>query len=104
MKRTTGICKGEACATKISQLTEFDISGHAQEDIVAFDITMDDTVLVQVLQTLARLPRYGGDLTFCHQIGGDDIRERASFHVFHDHPKVVLVQERVDVIDDIGMS
>jgi len=88
----------------MSQLTEFDIPVHAEEDIVAFYITMDDTVFVQVLQTLASLPRYRSDLTFCHQISCDDVREGASFHVFHNNPKIVLVQERVDIIDDIGMS
>ena|SRR5258705_12687380 len=89
---------------QLSKRTEFDISVHTEEDIVAFYITMDDTVFVQVLQTLTSLSRYRSDLAFCHQIGCDDVREGASFHVFHNNPKIVLVQERVDVIDDIGMS
>jgi hypothetical protein len=77
----------------MSRLTEFDISVHAQEDIVTFYITVDNTVFVQVLETLTCLPRYRSDLAFCHQIGCDDVREGPSFHIFHHNPKVVLVQE-----------
>ena len=43
----------------------------------------------------------GGDLTFRHDIGGEDIGQTAAFHVLHDDPQVALVQETVHVIDDV---
>jgi len=65
---------------------------------------MDDTVLVQMLKSLTRLPRNRSNLAFCHQIGGNDVCERTSFHVFHDYPKVILVQEGINIVDDVGVS
>jgi hypothetical protein len=37
------------------RLTEFDISNHAEEDIVALYIAMDDAMAVKVLKALGRL-------------------------------------------------
>ena len=67
-------------------LTEFDVTGHAQQDIITLDIAVDDTMSVQMFQALGGFSGYGGDLTFCHQISGNNIGERASFHVLHNDP------------------
>ena len=56
---------------------------------------------VQVLQTLARLARHGGDLALRHQVRGDHVRQAAALHVLHDDPEVVLIEEGIDVVDDI---
>lgn len=85
-------------------LTQFDVAVQAEQHIVTLDIAMDDAVSVQVLKTLGRFPRYCRYLSFGHQIGGDDVGQRASFHVLHDYPKVVLVEEGIDVVDDVGVS
>ena len=84
--------------------TEFDVAVHAQQNIVTLDVAMDDAVPVQVFKTLGCFPRYCRYLPLGHQVGGDDVGEGASFHVLHDDPKVVLVEERIDVIDDVGVS
>jgi len=67
-------------------LTEFDVTGHAQQDIITLDIAVDDTMSVQMFQALGGFSGYGGDLTFRHQISGNNIGERASFHVLHNDP------------------
>lgn len=84
--------------------TQFDVAVHAQQHVVTLDIAMDDAVPVQVFEALGGFPGYGGYLTFGHQIGGDNVCQGASFHVLHDDPKVVLVEEGVDVIDNVGVS
>lgn len=82
---------------------QFDVSGHAQEHIIALDIPMNDTMPVKVLEPLRCLPRDGGDLALSHQVRSDDVREGTSLHVLHHNPEVILVQERVDVVDDVGV-
>lgn len=84
--------------------TELNVTIHAQENIVAFNVTMDDTVSMEMLESLGCLARDGRNLAFRHKVGGDDVRERASLHVFHDNPEFVLVEERVDVVDDVGVA
>lgn len=59
---------------------------------------------MKVFEALGRLPRHCCDLTLRHQIGGDDVRERATLHVLHDNPKFILVQERVNVIHYVRMA
>lgn len=65
---------------------------------------MDDAVLMQMLQALRRLPTHRCDLPFCHQVRSNNVRKRATLHVLHHHPKLILVQERVDIVDDICMT
>jgi hypothetical protein len=84
--------------------TEFDITNHAQEDVITLDVSMNDTVPVEMFKTLTRLSRHGRDLAFGHEVGGDDVGEGASLHVLHHDPQIVLVQKRVDVIDDVGVA
>lgn len=62
---------------------------------------MDDSVPMKVFEALARLTAHRGDLAFSHQIRSDDVRERAALHVLHHDPQLVLVKERVDVVDNI---
>lgn len=65
---------------------------------------MNDTMPVEMFKTLTRLSRNGRDLSFGHEVGGDDVCERASLHVLHHDPQIVLVKERVDVVDDVGVA
>lgn len=65
---------------------------------------MNDTVLVQVLQALCSLPRHGCDLALRHQVSRDDICERPALHVLHHNPQFVLVEERIDVVDDVRVA
>lgn len=84
--------------------TKFDIPNHAQQHIVALDVSVDDPVLMEVFEackwydgvridtavtericrkvdstihTLCRLTGHGSDLTFCHEVGGDDVCQGA---------------------------
>jgi hypothetical protein len=59
---------------------------------------------MEMLKALARLAADGSNLAFGHEVGGDDVGEASALHVLHDDPKVVLPQEAVDVIDDIGVA
>lgn len=81
--------------------TKFDIARQAQKDIVALNVPMDDSVPMKVFEALARLPAHRSDLAFSHQVRSDNVRERAALHVLHHDPQLVLVKERVDVVDNI---
>ena len=65
---------------------------------------MNDTVLMQMLQALGCLPTHGCDLAFGHQVCRHNVRERATLHVLHHDPELVLVKERVNIVDDIRMT
>src|SRR6266852_4229477 len=84
--------------------TEFDVTSETQQYIVALDVAMDDAVLMQMLQALRCRPTYCSDLPFCHQVRQDNVRERATRHILHHHPELILVKERVDISDDICMT
>ena len=64
---------------------------------------MNDTMTVEMLETLARLPTDGSDLPFSHQIRSHHIRQAPTLHILHNHPQLVPVQERVNVVDDVRM-
>lgn len=89
--------------SKVTTRTQFDITGHAQEHVIALDIPVDDTMPVKMLEALRCLPRDGGDLALSHQVRSDDVRKGASLHIFHHNPEIILVQERVNVVDDVGV-
>jgi hypothetical protein len=89
---------------KIERRNEFDVPSETQQHIVALDVAMDDTVLMQMLQALRRLPTHCSDLPFCHQVRRNDVRERATLHILHHHPELILVKERVDIVDDICVT
>ena len=90
--------------TSIQILTEFDIPDQAKQDVVALDITMDNTMPMEMLKTLARLATHSGNLAFGHEIRGDHIRQAAALHILHDDPEVILPQETIDIVDDIRMA
>lgn len=65
---------------------------------------MNNPMLMQMLQPLTRLPTNRSNLTLRHQIGRDDVGERAALHVLHHDPELVPVQEGVDVVHDVGVA
>ena len=58
---------------------------------------------VEMLKTLACLARDSSNLPLRHQVRSDDVRQRTALHVLHDYPELILMQERVDVVDDVRM-
>ena len=84
--------------------TEFDATSETQQHTFARDDAMDDAVLMQMLQALRRLPTYCSDLPFGHQVRRNNVRERATLHILHHHPELILIKERVDIVDDIRMT
>ena len=89
---------------KIERRTEFNITSETQQHIIALDVTMDDAVLMQMLQALRRLSTHCSDLCLRHQVRRNNVRERATLHILHHHPELILIKERVDVVDDICMT
>jgi len=84
--------------------TEFDVTSETQQYIAALNVTMDDTVLMQMLQAQCYLPTHCCYLAICHQVFCDNIRKRATLHIFHHHPGLIPVEERADILDDICMT
>ena len=93
--------QGRAGQAHAKRLTKFDVAVHAEQDVVGLDVAVDDAMAVEVLEALAGLAGDGGDLAVGHEVRGDDVRQRAALHVLHHDPELVLVQERVDVVDDV---
>lgn len=85
------------------KLTELDVTRQAKKDVIALYISVDHTVPMQVLQTPRRLTTDGSNLALRHKIRSNDVCERTTFHVFHDNPEVIAVQERIDIVDDVWM-
>jgi len=85
-------------------LTELDVTRHTQEDVIALDISMNHAVRVQMSQTLSGLSADSSNLTLSHDVARDNIGQTSTFHVLHNDPKIALVKERVDVVDDVRMS
>lgn len=56
-----------------------------------------------MLETSKRLAADRGDLAFCHDIEGDNIRKTASLHILHNDPELSTAQEAVDEVDNVGM-
>lgn len=84
--------------------TEFNVTSETQEHIGALDVTMNDPVLMQMLQALRCLPTYCCNLAFGHHVCRHNVRERAALHILHHDPDLVLVKKRVDIIDNIHMT
>jgi hypothetical protein len=89
---------------KIERRTEFNVTSETQQHIVALDVAMDDAVLMQMLQALRRLPTHCSDLAFRHQVRRNNVRERTTLHILHHYPELILIKERVDIVDDICMT
>ena len=62
---------------------------------------MDNTMLMEMLQTLACLATNSCDLAFGHKIGCNHNGQAPALHIFHDDPEVMLLQETVNIISDI---
>ena len=84
--------------------TEFDVTSETQQYIAALNVTMDDTVLMQILQALRHLPTHCSDLPLCHQVRRNNVRERATLHILHHNPELILVKEHADIVDDVCMT
>jgi hypothetical protein len=85
------------------RLTKLDVSLQTKKDVVRFDVAMDDSLLMEVLESLECLPRHSSNLSLAHDVARDDVGERSTLHVLHHNPKVALEQERVDIVDNIAM-
>ena len=65
---------------------------------------MDNTMLMEMLQTLACLATNSCDLAFGHKIGCNHNGQAPTLHIFHDDPEVMLLQETVNIISDIQIT
>ena len=65
---------------------------------------MDNPMSMQMLQSLRSLSRNSSDLALAHQVSSHNIRQRPSLHVLHHHPKLILMQERVNIIDNVRVT
>lgn len=101
------------------ELTQLDVAIHRQEDVIGFDITMNDTLRVQVLQTVQGLVKdvrnhsrkqskfgtylsaYCRNLSFTHDVEGHHIRETTTFHVLHHDPQVQAMKETLEEVHDV---
>lgn len=62
---------------------------------------MDNAMAMKMLQPLARLSAHGRNLTLCHQVRRDHIRQTPALHVLHHDPKIVLVQKGVNIVYNV---
>ncbi len=62
-----------------AKIGELYVAFHAEEDVVGFNIPMDDVALVEEVQGLQDLATDGGDLALVHAGLGDDIGEAAAW-------------------------
>ncbi len=51
-----------------TEICDFDLTVAGEKDIAGFEISMNDPVLVEVIETLTHLPAYVGDLFFCQTL------------------------------------
>jgi len=72
--------------------------------MVTLDVTMDDAMLVQILQTLSNLSTHCCNLAFCQHVRRNNVRERATLDIFHHNPELVLEKDRFDKSGDIWMK
>ena len=65
---------------------------------------MDNTMLMEMLQTLARLTTNSCNLAFSHKIGRNHNGQAPALHIFYDDPEAMLLQETVNIISDIQIT
>lgn len=87
-----------------AEICELDVAVHAEQNVVRFDVAVDDTLGVQELQAVKCLTANSGNLTLRHHVEGDNIGKTATLHVFHHNPKIAANKERVLEVDDVLVS
>jgi hypothetical protein len=87
-----------------AEIGQLDVAIHAEQDVVGLDVSVDNTLGVQELQTVERFAADGGNLTLRHHVEGDNIGKTTTLHVLHHHPKIAANEERVHEVDDVLVS
>lgn len=87
-----------------AEVGELDMTVEVEEDVVGFDVAVDDALGVEELKAMEGLAADGGDLALGHHVKGHDIGQTAAFHVLHDHPEVALDEEGIHEVDDVLVS
>ena len=75
-------------ATDMVSTCDFDISSHAEQDVIRLDVSVHDLLLVEVLNALQHLPADGGHQRLRQYGAQDYVRESAGVHVLHGHPEL----------------
>lgn len=104
---------------KLYRLTEFNRSIHSQQDIIRFDISVDNVSIMKEFQCLQYLNNqlsinyrtfqlpylsaYSSDHSLLHLTFSDDVSQWTSRKEFHDHPQFLPNEIRIEIIHDIGM-
>ena len=65
---------------------------HTQENVVGFDITMDDVIGVEELERLKRFSADGGYLALVHHGLRHDVRQTPTSKILHHYPQLVTHQ------------
>ena len=78
------------------------LTQHTQENVVGFDITMDDVISVEELERLKRFSADGGYLALVHHGLRHDVRQTPASQIFHHHPQLVAHQVAARVETVIG--
>lgn len=74
-----------------------------QQNGVAFYVSVNYTLRMQVRQCFQALSTHGSDLLLVHSRVSHDVCEGAAFQELHDDPQLVLDEKRVVHFDDVGV-
>ncbi len=99
--RTCSLCR--RCNAKVS---EPHCAILAHQNVASLDVTVDDIVLVQVIKALECFIQDGAAGCFAEALGVfvlHDVMQRATRHIGHDHPQVLLVHKRTIQRQQIGV-
>src|SRR6185369_17530928 len=87
-----------------SEIHHLDRAGLGQHHIRRFDVAMDDSHLVRVIDSLERhAKQLNGSLTLHRSVGSNDIIQRLAAYKLHDHEKVFALPEEAMERRYIGM-
>lgn len=100
-------------------LTQLDVALHRQENVIGFDVTVNDTLRVQVLETIqclancqhpilkpetvitTNLAANRGNLSFAHDVECHHVSETTAFHVLHHNPQIQTVEVAFQEVDNV---
>ncbi|RUS88655.1 hypothetical protein EGW08_003614, partial [Elysia chlorotica] len=87
-----------------AKVCEFHRANHAQQNVVALDVPVDDVSVVQELQGFEALATDGCDLALLHDGLRDNVVQMPDLNntYFHDDPELVVVDVvAVEEVDDV---